>query len=161
MNRNKIVIVDLDGTLANLSHRRGYVRTNPSNWEAFNKTIIDDKPIDQTIAIYKALQSQGHYMVIFSGRGNDYLDVSKEWLARYDITYDEIHHRNIKSQGIDPFEDGISDVLVKIRMLSDLKSRHPDKEIFCAIDDRKKVCEGVWVDQGIFLFDVGQMASDF
>ena len=39
-NRSKIYIFDLDGSLFDIRHRVGYVRTRPSNWDAFNNSIL-------------------------------------------------------------------------------------------------------------------------
>lgn len=160
-NRSKIVICDIDGTLANIEHRRGYVRYQPTNWFAFNQEMVNDKVNHQVLDVYNSLKSQGFYMVIFTGRGNDYRDHTEAWLANNQIYYDELWMRHIKSQGEGPFEDGVSDVSVKQRMLNQLKNKHLDKEVYMAIDDRPKVVKGVWNKNNIFCFDVGQGASDF
>lgn len=160
-NRDKIIIVDLDGTYFDITQRRGYVRVQPSNWNAFNETIYRDDVNEPVKAVYNALQSAGFYMVFFSGRGNDYREITEKLLSDNGAIYDELHMRHIKKMKVEPFEDGISDITVKERMLSDLKSRHPDKTIFAAIDDRFSVCSEVWVKNGVFLFDVGQHNSKF
>jgi hydroxymethylpyrimidine pyrophosphatase-like HAD family hydrolase len=32
----KTIVCDIDGTVANIEHRRQYVATKPKNWKAFN-----------------------------------------------------------------------------------------------------------------------------
>jgi FMN phosphatase YigB (HAD superfamily) len=161
MNNEKIVICDIDGTLADIEHRRGYVRIQPSNWSAFNESMHLDTVNQPVKDVYNALRSQGHYMVIFTGRGNDYRNVTEKWLHDNEIFYDELYMRHVKKAGVEPFEDGVSDVIVKQRMLDGLKNLHKDKSILAAIDDRPSVCRDVWVKNDIFLFSVGQMCEDF
>ena len=45
------IIFDMDGTLADVSHRKHFVENNPKNWEAFYKAMINDKPNSPVIMI--------------------------------------------------------------------------------------------------------------
>lgn len=43
------IVFDIDGTLANASHRMPYI-TNPNepkNWDAFFDGVVDDEPIPE------------------------------------------------------------------------------------------------------------------
>lgn len=40
----KTIVFDIDGTLADLSHRRHHVESRPKNWDAFFEDISEDKP---------------------------------------------------------------------------------------------------------------------
>ena len=37
---NKVIVFDIDGTLANIEHRRAFVATKPKNWKAFTAALI-------------------------------------------------------------------------------------------------------------------------
>ena len=38
-----LVVFDIDGTLAKIDHRLGFVRSKPKNWKAFDAGIPNDK----------------------------------------------------------------------------------------------------------------------
>jgi len=154
---NKIVIFDIDGTLADIEHRRGYVRgpRSDQNWGAFNKTMHLDGVNEIVVDTYNALSATGKYhMVIFTGRGDDFKQVTVDWLADNDIAYDELHMRS------DVHEKGVKDSIVKKGMLDRLTEAHPDKTVSGVFDDRLQVVE-MWQENGIFVFDVGQGEGDF
>ena len=154
-NSDKIVITDIDGTLANIEHRRKFVRSEPKNWRLFNEYMKDDSVNSEVVDVYNAMRLQGFYMVIFTGRSDEFKDVTIEWLKDNNIIYDELHMRSQKNEGYQ------RDSIVKNRMLSDLASAHPYKSVYMAIDDRPQVCNETWVENGVFLFDVGQRCEDF
>ena len=152
----KIILFDIDGTLADLEHRRGYVRRKPSNWEAFNNTMGDDGPHEVVIDTFNALRATGnYYMVIFTGRSDRFEDLTVKWLEEYGIVYDELHMRTHSDES-----NHVKDSIVKKEMLDNLIANHPNKKIMGVFDDRLQVVE-MWIENGIWVFDVGQGKGDF
>lgn len=76
------VIFDLDGTLADLTHRRHFVMVKPKNWPAFFEGISEDTPIEP-IARIARLMALGNRVIICSGRYEDLRESSEAWLKKH------------------------------------------------------------------------------
>ena len=48
----KVIVFDIDGTLANIEHRRAFVATKPKNWKAFNAGIVNDTPHEDIVWLW-------------------------------------------------------------------------------------------------------------
>ena len=75
------IICDLDGTLADIEHRRHHVTTRPKNWSAFFRACTEDSPIVPVIETVKALYAAGHRIEIWSGRSDEVRHETEIWLA--------------------------------------------------------------------------------
>lgn len=64
----KGVIFDLDGTLADLSHRVHHVRNGSRNWDAFFAECGDDAVIEPVRELAQALHRAGYRIILASGR---------------------------------------------------------------------------------------------
>lgn len=74
------VIFDLDGTLADIRHRRPLL----PNWDAFFDACDKDEPIWPVIHVYQAMRSAGHFHVqVWSGRSDAVRDKTEAWLMKY------------------------------------------------------------------------------
>ena len=149
--KQKCIIFDLDGTLCDVSHRRQFVATKPRNWDAWNKGIINDKPVEQVLAMFSALKYL--YPIFFvSGRSDDYRGVTLEWLEKHGITpydYNGLYMRK--------YQDHRDDAIVKAEIADEIEKQY---QIFAVFDDRKRVLT-MWQERGIFTFDVSQGKGDF
>jgi len=143
-----VYLCDLDGTLCNVSHRRQYVATKPRNWEAWNAGLVNDKP---NLAVLGIITSLTYYypLIFVSGRSDDYRKQTEEWLEKYDISYNTLYMRKYK--------DHRDDVIVKGELVDEIEKEY---NILGVFDDRKKVID-MWINRGIFVFDVGQGKGDF
>ncbi|MDX5412888.1 MAG: hypothetical protein LPK02_07555 [Rhodobacterales bacterium] len=86
------VIFDIDGTLADASHRLHYI-TPPldqferekfkKNWDAFlsAEEVVKDTPILQTWAIMESLLEQGYRMIFITGRPEHQREATWGWLT--------------------------------------------------------------------------------
>lgn len=85
-SRQRFVIVDIDGTLSDATHRQHYVRQPPDaalarigasgakwhpNWQAFHAEVDKDPPKPVIVELVKWL-SQSYHIIIVSGRSPDY-----------------------------------------------------------------------------------------
>ena len=143
-----VYLCDLDGTLCNVSHRRQYVATKPRNWDAWNAGLVNDKP---NLAVLGIITSLTYYypLIFVSGRSDDYRKQTEEWLEKYDISYNALYMRKYK--------DNRDDVIVKGELADEIEKEY---NILGVFDDRKKVID-MWINRGIFVFDVGQGKGDF
>lgn len=133
------VLFDLDGTLADNSHRQHLVTGDNREWETFYQGIPGDLPNKPLIDLYLTLRSAKKYrMVLVSGRSDKYLPETKQWLSLNGIEYDGLLMR---VEG-----DRRPDYLVKKDMLDRL-IREGDNILF-VVDDRNETVN-MWRENGI------------
>ena len=145
------ILFDVDGTIADCSHRRHLVRNKPKNWPAFFKAQINDTPIEPVCTILRELYKEGKYeIVIFSARPDSYKDLTKEWLAKHNIDYHHLYMREAK--------DSRDDSITKLEMLT--KLRQDGLEPIAVFDDRPKVVR-MWREQGILVFPCVNQDEEF
>lgn len=146
-------IFDLDGTICDVRHRRQYVATKPRNWNAWNKGLVNDTPNHAVRFVYKALHNYcyGDIADLFfvSGRSDDYREQTEEWLARHGFEYDALYMRKYK--------DHRDDAVVKGEIADEILKTH---NILGVFDDRQRVVN-MWIERGIWVFDVGQGKGNF
>jgi len=140
-----VIIFDLDGTLADIEHRRHLVTDGNVDWDNFYKLCIDDSPNMPIVELYKTLQKSGKYtMTIFSGRGEIAKKETKKWLKDNFIKYDILKMR--------PKGDYTPDEILKLGWLKELQQK---EMIMCVFDDRKKVVD-MWRKQGLICCQVAK-----
>jgi len=154
MTKPNAICWDLDGTLADVEHRRQYVRTKPKNWNAWNAGISADKPHFPVQMVYQALTLHPGYssvnMILVSGREGTYREVTEKWLYDNSFAYHQLHMRKAS--------DNRCDSIVKGEIADLISETH---NIVMVFDDRPKVLRDCWQKRGIWTFDVGQGCEDF
>ena len=78
-----IYIFDIDGTLADVSHRLHYITGETKDWDAFFAACGDDKPIFEVITVARALESAGQAIVYSTGRTEKVRGITVEWLQKF------------------------------------------------------------------------------
>jgi phosphoglycolate phosphatase-like HAD superfamily hydrolase len=78
-----IVIFDLDGTLALIEHRVHYITGEKPDWTAFYAACAHDFPNSPIITVYRALARQGYELWIVSGRSDEVIEQTTEWLKHH------------------------------------------------------------------------------
>tara|TARA_R110000823_G_scaffold32114_3_gene90721 strand:- start:1515 stop:1985 length:471 start_codon:yes stop_codon:yes gene_type:complete len=146
MTDTKVIVFDIDGTLADVEHRRHYVNCasrKDRNWPAFNAAMVDDAPMNDIIWMLKTFKDAGCTIIIASGRGDRDHDKTVDWLrdvAGVDGLYEKLYMRS------DTTENGTSDYIVKKRILDDMRADGYDP--YMTVDDRDQVVS-MWRDNGI------------
>ena len=141
----KIVIFDLDGTLALIDDRRK-VSTKPNgkmDWDKFfdPKNIDLDKPNSVVIKMAQTLKDVGHLIYIFSGRSSVTQSATLDWLIKHKVPFHVIKMR--------PVKDFTPDDVLKQNWLNDIGKDN----VLCTFDDRNKVVD-MWRQNGINCFQV-------
>lgn len=143
LGRKIDIIVDIDGTLADASHRMPFIQSKPKNWKAFFTSMRKDLPIEQTILVVNSLWIGGHRIILASGRPQTYEPLTVEWLRKYRVHYDRLFMR--------PAGDTRPDDIVKRELLASIRADGYDPEL--AIDDRDRVV-AMWREEGIKCWQV-------
>jgi len=148
-----LVVFDLDGTLCNIEHRLGYVRTKPKNWAAFDAGIPNDRVNEPVAKVYWSFLASGnHDIILASGRSERSRAATEEWISVNLISgYQKLYMRKA--------DDYRSDDIVKNEIIDEIVADYgklPD----LWFDDRPRVVKAVRA-RGIFVFDVYQGEEDF
>jgi hypothetical protein len=134
------IIVDLDGTLCDSSHRNHLAQAG--QWDEFHRLCKDDQPNEDVVALLQRFASSDEpypvRVVAITGRNEHWRKVTTSWLLYHQIAHliDEIHMR--------PDGDFQPDIELKIGII--LKAfgsiENARKEILFCLDDRDKVVTG-------------------
>jgi uncharacterized HAD superfamily protein len=146
-----LICFDIDGTLADLSHRVHFWRESPKNWNMFKSEMVNDTPIEQICTIARTMHQESHNVILCSGRSEDTRDMTEDWLSKHGITFDALYMRAEK--------DYRSDDIVKKELLDQIVfdwGQKPD----IVFDDRPRVVK-MWRENGVFVADVYQGTEDF
>ena len=133
------VIFDLDGTLADDTHRAHYLTDGPKkDWDAYFDACDGDAPHTHIIAVLQALVHKGHIIEIWTGRSARVRDKTIAWLHWNGVPFDFLNMR--------PEKDFRDDTLLKAKWLEDARDcgHLPDM----AFEDRARVVH-MWREQGI------------
>lgn len=171
-SNKKLVLVDMDRTLADCEHRRHFLDIRDclmclgtgfnqsgeedcihckgtghtkKNWDGFYSDCISDPPVESILTWVKALGDDPDFMVcIVSGRPTD--KAGREtvaWLEKHNVPFDRIFMRAAA--------DHRPDYMVKQEILD----RLPKNQIAFAIDDRNQVVE-MWRRNGLTVYQVAE-----
>ena len=132
----ELVIVDIDGTLADVSERVHHVRKKPKDWKAFFQGMAQDKAIYAMVRLCNILYASGIEIVLCSGRSEQHRAETVQWLTQKGVNY---HKLLLRRDG-----DRRSDVVVKREMLAVLDTN----KILFVVEDRSRVVE-MWRKEGL------------
>lgn len=130
---NKVIVFDIDGTLANIEHRRGFVASKPKNFKAFNAAIPQDTPHEEIVWLSRALFTHNTAIVLCSGRGEEEREVTEKQMKDFGVTFDKLYMR---SKG-----DFRKDSIVKVELLQQIKEDFGTPYIW--FDDRQQVVDAI------------------
>lgn len=140
----RTLIVDIDGTLSDASHRLHFLEGEKKDWNSFYKGLIDDK-VHQDILnlIWNLSEDSGYKIVMCTGRPVDYKELTLQWFDRYDVPCDDLYMR--------PSGDYRQDYEVKLEMLEQVKKDGYDPYII--LEDRDQVVKA-FREKGYRVFQV-------
>jgi hypothetical protein len=146
------ILCDIDGTVADCSHRLHWIKNKPKNWKAFFGGVKWDTPIEPTIRVIKELLYSGNQIIYCSGRPDSTRDDTTKWLTDQGLLSWSTP-LYMRSTG-----DYRADEIVKEELLTRIKQDGFKPE--AVFDDRQRVIE-MWRRNGLFVFDVSQGKGDF
>lgn len=133
------VLFDIDGTLADIEHRRPFLDRDPPDWRSFNDEMGGDTPNAAVVALYKTLWASPDYeLVLVSGRSETSRALTEQWLAWNEIPFGRLLMR--------PAKDSRADHIVKEEILDQLLAE--GRTILFTVDDRQQVVD-MWRRRGI------------
>lgn len=136
MSKDEAIIVDLDGTLADITKRQEHLQAK-KDWKRFFEGIPNDKINSWCQKIIEKFRTD-HKILIVTGRPRDYETTTIAWLDKFGVKYDEIFFRKAG--------DFRSDDIVK----REIYHGHIIKRynVVFVVDDRQRVVN-MWREEGL------------
>lgn len=131
------IVVDLDGTLADVGHRRHWVLGKKRNYEAFHSELHKDPVNEPVRKLMTAMAATGHRVVIVSARPKHVQEATIAWLEHHGIAFDQCFL--IRATG-----DSTPDQELKRIWLN----AYGKDRILFVVDDRQKVVD-MWRAEGM------------
>lgn len=138
-------IFDIDGTLADATHRLPMIQGELKDWDGFYKACVDDTVIENVARIYKTLRDAGYYIILMTGRSEDSQTETMEWLLEHDL--------NPRWLLMRPSGDHRPDYIVKKELYE--KWVKPNFNVIGVFEDRTSVVQ-MWREIGLTCFQVDQ-----
>jgi hypothetical protein len=136
-----IIICDIDGTIADCSHRLHYIQQSPKDYEKFHAACVDDAPIGHVIEVIRQLG--GIYDIVYcTGRPDSSKSQTIDWLNRYKLPFGCLFMRKTG--------DYRPDTVVKREMLDKVLAAGP---VLLALEDRDSVVK-MWRNAGVHCWQV-------
>lgn len=129
--KNKWVLFDLDGTLANHNHRWHHAKAK--NWDMYHSLAFKDETHNVECVILKMFDELEMNICIITARSEIYREDTIHWLKKNDIWFDELVMR--PESDIRPSWELKKEIIL---------NREADgKETFCVFDDRPSIVDMV------------------
>lgn len=134
-----VILFDLDGTLADNSHRQHLLSSVKKDWDTFFEAQRDDAPNWPVVTLYKTLVEVGKFdVIVVTARPERYRKITKKWFEKHKIP---LGRMLMRADG-----DRRSDEIIKQEMLVQLNKE--DCTPLFVVDDRTGVVE-MWRTNGI------------
>ena len=145
-----IYIFDIDGTLADVSHRLHYITGETKDWDAFFAACGDDKPIFEVITVARALANMGNNLVYSTGRPSTVEVKTTGWMDKYRVPLVNEGHLFMRTAG-----DHREDNEVKAELYDKIIARFPGAVMGGVFEDRQQVVD-MYRARGLRVFQVAK-----
>ena len=133
----KTIVIDLDGTLANIDHRLPFIKRESPDWDSFYSACDGDKVNEWCKILMENLNVSDIFITIVSGRRKAEENKTKEWLMDNSVSYDSLNL--LREDG-----DFTPDTELKKKWLHE----YGHENILFVVDDRQKVVD-MWRKEGV------------
>ena len=143
-----LYLFDIDGTLADASHRLPLITQPKPDWDAFYIAADKDTPIWETITIARALDKSMHRIIMVSGRSEIIREATVVWLRKYRVPFECVYMRGVN--------DHREDTVVKSEILDWLIAANPKGEKIGGVFEDRQQCVDMYRARGLRVFQVAE-----
>lgn len=140
--KKQALIIDIDGTMANINHRLHYVRDVKKDWGKFFSEVKGDSVNRWCAEILERFRNDDvykHHDILFvSGRPDSTMKDTKEWLKDNNIGYDKLFMRKRDDYRKD---NTIKEIIYNFNI-------KPYYDVLFVVDDREQVVQ-MWRSKGL------------
>lgn len=146
---NKIVIVDIDGTVSEVGDRVNHLNETPCNWDDFYERCNEDKPIIPIIDLVTVLTKSNYSIVFITGRRESTRGKTVSWLKEYGIYSPYLFMR--------PDGNFQHDTIVKPELLNHFfnLTKTSIEDVFIILEDRNSMVKK-WRELGYTCLQVAE-----
>ena len=144
---SKIIVFDIDGTIADCTHRLHHVKKDNPDWKSFFEECVNDAPIESMCDMSIVL-SQYYDIVFCTGRSEECREQTEEWLLKY-----------VNSNALLMRKEGDyrPDHVVKKELLEEyLKLENLEKSSVITIYEDRQTVVDMWRDNGYHVCQVAK-----
>jgi len=89
------IVFDIDGTIADCSHRLHHILKDPKDWDSFYAEVLNDEPIVEMIELLQMYGETSYSIVLSTGRNRNCMADTRKWLMTHGtaLSYDTIFFR--------------------------------------------------------------------
>ena len=175
----KTVIFDIDGTLADIEHRRPFVAGKKKDFNAFNAAMVNDTPNAPIVDLLHMCVAAEHQIVFCTGRMEQYREVTTRFLLdspvgrvagcgyvqglrdewelgereHYLEDWENFKHETLIMRPDERRHD--PDHQIKQEMLDEILKTVDKSNILYAVDDRQRVVD-MWRSNGLTCLQVAE-----
>ena len=136
--KEKGVIIDLDGTLADNQHRLYHIKKDIKDKSAYHSLLGEDEANHWCFELLEAMRARGYKIILITGRPDEYRKETVAWLRKKNIGYDELY--------MNTDERGVPDHLFKKSVYENFIRGRID--IAFVVEDRTRVVD-MWRQLGL------------
>lgn len=125
----KVIVFDIDGTLANGDHRLHHIMAPPKDWCAYHQALGEDAVHEDIVWMLKQFYQNNNKIILCTGRPDNYREATADWMWKHAIYYHDLYMRKAG--------DWRHDYDVKIELLDQIRYKHGEPHLW--IEDRNKV----------------------
>tara|TARA_R100001460_G_scaffold226_4_gene1020 strand:- start:6475 stop:7104 length:630 start_codon:yes stop_codon:yes gene_type:complete len=165
------VIFDIDGTLADIEHRRHFVTGKKKDFDAFNAAMEWDTPNEPIVDLLWMCEDSAKQIIFCTGRMEQYREVTRNFLLDK-CSYEGSYHDDLYADEGYTRESIEAHLDTYLMMRPDNRRHDPDKDIkqdmfneilktvdksniLFAVDDRQRVVD-MWRSNGITCLQVAE-----
>lgn len=141
-----IFIFDIDGTLANNTHRVHHILNK--DWDAYHQACDRDTPIAPVIAVLNTLYKHGHKILFWTGRDEIVRAQTEKWIETWTAVKPADIHYNLWMRGTG---DHRPDYEIKEAALRSIDRT----DLAGVFEDREQVV-AMWRRNGVMCFQVAE-----
>lgn len=146
-----LYIFDLDGTLADIEHRKHMLeeKDDPNRWRRFYAACDKDSPCAAVISTMNCLRFAGNEVWIFSGRSNEVRAKTVDWLCEHTafMRHELDVALTMRDEGDYTADDELKRQWLENMLVDDRR------RLVAVFDDRNRVVE-MWRANGVPCFQV-------
>lgn len=144
-----VIIFDIDGTLAEVTHRLHFIKWEKKDYKAFFDWMVDDGVIGIVADVASFLKCD-YDIVLITGRPESHREETDKRLRNNSISYSALYMREAG--------DHRPDYEVKKEIYErEIKWK---RNVACVFEDRGRVVK-MRREQGLYVFDCNQSGEDF
>ena len=150
--KDRLYVFDIDGTVADCSHRLHYITEDKKDYKSFYAEIVNDTPIKNVIDFMTDLFNSITFddkFIFLTGRSDECRQQTTDWLKKHCCDIDS-YEVLMRRKG-----DYREDTIIKKELLDKYLNINQNYEVAVIFEDRTSVVD-MWRKEGYTCFQVAK-----